>query len=259
MQQGPGGKRPKWGGGGTRYEALGRQMKPEDFLVDARRERIDQVVAQRTRTLTVVLDRLEDSFNMAAVLRTCEGLGLQEVHVIVNPEAPFLPNSRVAQGCEKWLDVHLYKDFAACSAALKARGFALYASAIQERSESLYALRFDRKLALVFGNERYGVSPEVLAGCDGTFWIPMRGFTQSFNISAAVIASVSRAVAWREEHVGPGGDLSPDEAQALRERFYALSVKQRKRLFPGMPRVSPEVAHGGQAGERAPEDDAPGE
>lgn len=218
------------GGGGPKYEGA-TKLAPETLLQDVRKEKIDAVVSLRTRTFTLVLDRLEDSFNMAAVLRTCEGLGVQEVHVVVNPEAPFLPNSRVAQGCDKWLDVHLYKTFSACREALKARGFSLWASAISEGKSSLYSLRFDKPMALVFGNERYGVSDEVLAGVDGTFWIPMRGFSQSFNISAAAAATVSRVMAWREEHRGDGGDLSPDEAQVLRERFYKLALKQRKKLF----------------------------
>jgi tRNA (guanosine-2'-O-)-methyltransferase len=155
------------------------------------------------------------------------------VHVVINPEAPFLPNSRVAQGCDKWLDVKLYKSFAECREHLKERGFALYASAIREGSTSLYSLRFDTKIAIIFGNERFGVSEEVLANVDGTFWIPMRGFSQSINISAAASACISRAIAWREEHLGKVGDLTPEEAQALRERFYVLGVKQRKRIFKG--------------------------
>lgn len=219
-------------GGGPRYEPFeGKQVEPESLLLDVRKEKIDRVVEQRTRTFTVVLDRLEDSFNMAAVLRTCEAMGVQEVHVVINPEAPFLPNSRVAQGCDKWLDVKLYKSFAECREHLKGRGFALYASAIREGASSLYSMRFDSKVAIVFGNERFGVSEEVLAGVDGTFWIPMRGFSQSINISAAASACVSRVMAWREEHLGKVGDLSPEEAQELRERFYVLAVKQRKRIF----------------------------
>ena len=71
---------------------------------------------------------LEDSFNMAAVLRTCEGMGLQEVHVIRNPDAPFGPNSKVTQGCDKWLDLHLYKDAPTCVERLKARGYRVLAS-----------------------------------------------------------------------------------------------------------------------------------
>ncbi len=223
-------------GGGARYERFEKEpYEAEQFLLDVRKEKIDRVVSQRTRNFTVVLDRLEDSFNMAAVLRTCESMGVQEVHVVINPEAPFLPNSRVAQGCDKWLDVKLYKSFAECREHLKSRGFQLYASAIRDGATSLYSLRFDTKMALVFGNERYGVSEEVLAGVDGTFWIPMRGFSQSLNISAAASACISRAVAWRDEHLGGSGDLPPEEAQALRERFYVLAIKQRKRLFKKQP------------------------
>jgi tRNA (guanosine-2'-O-)-methyltransferase len=219
-------------GGGPHYERLEKApLDPESMLLDVRKEKIDKVISQRTRTFTVVLDRLEDSFNIAAVLRTCEANGLQEVHVIVNPEAPFMPNSRVAQGCDKWLDVKLYKDFASCREHLKSRGFAVYASAIREDATSLYSLRFDSKIALVFGNERKGVSDEVLAQSDGTFWIPMRGFSQSLNISAAASASITRAISWREEHLGRVGDLSEAEAQELRDRFYMLGVKQRRRIF----------------------------
>jgi len=221
-------------GGGPRYEPFEHKpVEAESLLLDVRKEKIDRVVEQRTRTFTVVLDRLEDSFNMAAVLRTCEAMGVQEVHVVINPDAPFLPNSRVAQGCDKWLDVKQYNSFADCREHLKGRGFALYASAIREGSTSLYSLRFDTKIAIVFGNERYGVSDEVLNTVDGTFWIPMRGFSQSINISAAASACVSRAIAWREEHLGKVGDLTPVEAQELRERFYVLAVKQRKRIFKG--------------------------
>jgi tRNA (guanosine-2'-O-)-methyltransferase len=222
------------GGGGPKYEAADGKPLPADLLLPPRKERIEQVLAQRTRAVTVVLDRLEDSFNMAAVLRTCEGLGLQDVHVIRNPDFPFSPNSRVTQGCDKWLDLHVHPDFKTCAAWLKARGYRVLASAIQPGATSLFELRFDEKLAMVFGNERFGVSQEVLEHSDGTFWIPMRGFTQSFNISAAASACVTQAIAWRLQHLGAQGDLSESERAELRERFQFLSVKQRGRLYkPG--------------------------
>jgi tRNA (guanosine-2'-O-)-methyltransferase len=217
-------------GGGPRYEK-GEAPLPEDFLLPPRKERIEQVLAQRTRTLTVVLDRLEDHFNMAAVLRTCEGMGIQEVHIVKNPKVPWTPNWKVTQGCDKWLDLYRYDDFAACSAALKSRGFRVLVSAIREGGKSLFEVDFSPKVALVFGNERFGVSEEVLAGADGVFWIPMFGFTQSFNISAAASASITRAIAWRLERFGKVGDLTESETLELRDRFYRLSVKQRRRVF----------------------------
>lgn len=219
------------GGGGPKYEAADGKPLPAELLLAPRRERIERVVAQRTRTVTVVLDRLEDSFNMAAVLRTCEGMGLQDVHVIRNPDAPFAPNSRVTQGCDKWLDLHLHRDFKSCAEVLKKNGYRVLASAIRPGATSLFELKFDSKIALVLGNERFGVSDEVLEHSDGTFWIPMRGFSQSMNISAAASACVTRAISWRLEHLGPDGDLSPEERIALTEQFSFLSVKQRGRVY----------------------------
>lgn len=218
-------------GGGPRYEAAGDKPLPADLLLAPRRERIENVVAGRTRNVTVVLDRLEDTFNMAAVLRTCEGMGLQDVHVIRNPDAKFAPNSKVTQGCDKWLDLHVYRDFKTCAAALKQKGYRVMASAIRPGATSLFELKFDEKIALVLGNERFGVSDEVLAHSDGTFWIPMRGFSQSMNISAAASACVTRAVSWRLEHLGAQGDLSTEEKTALTEQFSYLSVKQRGRVY----------------------------
>jgi tRNA (guanosine-2'-O-)-methyltransferase len=219
------------GGGGPKYEAAHGKPLPVDLLLPPRRERIDQVVAHRTRAVTVVLDRLEDSFNMAAVLRTCEGMGLQDVHVVRNPDADFNPNTRVTQGCDKWLDLYVHEDFKTCADHLKARGYRVLASAIQPGAQSLFEIKFDQKIALVLGNERYGVSQDVLDHCDGTFWIPMRGFSQSMNISAAASACVTRAISWRLDHLGAVGDLTAEERAALTEQFGILSVKQRGRLY----------------------------
>jgi tRNA (guanosine-2'-O-)-methyltransferase len=219
-------------GGGPKYERFEREpLLVGELVLDARKERIDQVISQRTRSLTVVLDRLEDNFNMGAVVRTCEAMGLQELHVVRNPNEAWKPNARVSQGSDKWMDVVIHEDFAACREHLKSRGFTLCVSALREGGRSLFDLQFDRKLALVFGNERDGVSDEVVAAADEIFWIPMVGFTRSLNVSAAVSASVTRGIAWRLEHEGRLGDLAPDEKEALTARFLRLSIKQAGKLF----------------------------
>jgi tRNA (guanosine-2'-O-)-methyltransferase len=206
----------------------------ETLVLGPRREKIEEVVRHRTRSLVVVLDRIEDPFNMAAVLRTCEAFGIQEVHVVEHPEVRFSPNERVTQGCDKWLELHRWESFAAAREALHGRGFEVWVSAAQPGATSLWELSFPGKRALVFGNERHGVSDEALALADGTFWIPMRGFTRSLNVSAAVAATLGRALDWRAQPGNEAGALSSEEARALRERFHALSVKQRGRIWrPG--------------------------
>ena len=200
------------------------------FLLRGRKERIDRVVAARTRTLVVVLEAFCDPQNVNAVLRTCDAFGVQEVHVVEGPMKPYEKNKKISKDADKWLDVVRWRSSAECLDALSARGFRLYATHLDEASVELGALEFEAPVALVFGNEHRGVSAEALARCDVRFAIPMRGFVQSLNVSVAVAVTLARAVERREAERGRHGDLAPGEAEALRDRFYVLAVKQRARI-----------------------------
>jgi tRNA (guanosine-2'-O-)-methyltransferase len=200
------------------------------FLRPERKARIDAVVAQRTRTLTVVMEAFADPQNTSAVLRTAESFGVQEVHVVEGPQKRYDRNKKISQNADKWLEVVRWKDTASCLAALKARGFLVYATHLGEGSRGLNDLSFAEPVALVFGNEHAGVSEAARRLADACFAIPMRGFSQSFNVSVAAAICLARAVDRRELERGRHGDLPPGELEALRIRFYALSVKQRARI-----------------------------
>jgi tRNA (guanosine-2'-O-)-methyltransferase len=165
-----------------------------------------------------------------AVLRTCDAFGVQEVHVVEGPMKPWDRNKRISQNADKWLDVVRWRSTRACLEALRGRGFALYATHLGAGARALGELPFDRKVALVFGNESRGTSDDALAVADATYALPMRGFVQSLNVSVAVAVSLAHAVERRERERGRHGDLDEGEAEELRERFYVLAVKQRARI-----------------------------
>lgn len=200
------------------------------FLGPERKARIDQVVAGRTRTLTVVMEAFCDPQNVNAVLRTCEAFGVQTLHAIEGVMKPYDRNKKISQNADKWLDVRRWAGTAECLRHLRGEGFSIYATHLGEGSRSLGALSFAGKVALVFGNEHRGVSAEALALSDATYAIPMRGFVQSLNVSVAAAISVAHAVERREAERGRHGDLPEAEAAELRERFYVLAVKQRARI-----------------------------
>jgi tRNA (guanosine-2'-O-)-methyltransferase len=207
-----------------------REVDPAELLLDRRKERIDAVVAQRVRGLTLVLEHVHDPHNLAAVLRTSEALGLQDLHVVAGPKG-FRPSQAVTQGADKWLDVHKHPDAAACAVELHHQGFRIFGSRLDGEALDLAALPFaepQERLALVFGNERDGLSPEFAERCDGFFRIPMLGFSQSFNISVAVGITLATAMLARRQR-GLGGDLPESEREALRRRFYALAANLRWR------------------------------
>jgi len=223
------------------------------FLLPERRERIDRVVAGRTRTLTLVMEAFCDPQNVNAVLRTCDAVGVQEVHVVEGPLKPFERNKKISQNVDKWLEVVRWRDTRACLAALRARGFAVYGTHLDPGAGALADLAFDGPVALVLGNEHRGVSDAALALCHARFALPMRGFSQSLNVSVAAAVSLFHAVERRERRPGGHGDLSPDEAEVLRQRFYGLAVRQRTRIAKAEAaqartlsgRAARKVRHGG--------------
>jgi tRNA (guanosine-2'-O-)-methyltransferase len=200
-----------------------RRIDPQELLTERRIARIDAVVAARVSSLTVVLESVHDPHNLAAVLRTAEGLGLREIHAIASAKG-FRPNSAVTQGADKWIDLRFHPDAESCAATLAREGHALLGSRLGEDPvHPLHALSFDRPTALVFGNEHAGLSAEMAAHCSAFFRIPMTGFSQSFNVSVAVGIALAQAMEWRRQR-GLGGDLDEAERTAMRERFYRLAT-----------------------------------
>jgi tRNA (guanosine-2'-O-)-methyltransferase len=199
--------------------ALGPQLTPE------RKARIEEVLAARLVGLTVVLENLHDPHNGAAALRSVEGFGLSELHVVESNE-PFRFASSVPIGCEKWVALKKYRSFAECADGLHARGFKLYA-AVPGAPLTLADIDVTTPAALVFGNEHDGLSALAQQACDATFSIPMAGFTQSFNLSVSVALGVFEASRRRRAALGHAGDLPEQERARLRAEWYALSMDRR--------------------------------
>ena len=202
------------------------------LLTAERKARIESVVEARLQSVTVVLDRLLDPHNTAAILRTAEGLGLARVHLVAHEAADGIAHRRVTQDAHKWLDVEAHASGALAARRLRESGFAVWAGHL-DRAARLYSeLPADRPMALLFGNEHEGPSPETLAACTGTFRIPMAGFTQSFNVSVAAGIALAHLATARRRLLGRPGDL-PEEARVqLRDRFTLLAAKFARRMKP---------------------------
>jgi tRNA (guanosine-2'-O-)-methyltransferase len=88
--------------------------------------------------------------------------------------------------------------------------------------------RAKRGTALVFGNERRGVSRAFIEFADAPFYIPMAGLTQSFNISVAVAMSLYAAIASGQF---PEGSLTEEDRYELLGRWLLRDVKAARPLL----------------------------
>ena len=217
----------------AKKRSSGRVPVPEDLPPDIpdeerRPARMRLVAGRRLGGVRVVLDGVHDPHNISAVLRSCEGFGVQHVH-LVGPMEELPVNRAITCGCEKWLALHVHADGAACALALHEQGFDLWAAVPDRTAQPLEALDFGRKVALVFGGEHAGLSDELLAACDGRYHIPMPGFSQSLNVSVAAAISIYIAASLRRRAIGGSTDLAPAEVEALAQAWIAEDEARRAR------------------------------
>ena len=197
------------------------------FITEERDARILEVLQNRTRHLTVVLEDLYQTQNISAVMRTCECYGVQDVHII-EKENEFVIHDAISMGSNKWLTLHNYKNepgnVARCADWLHGNGYKLIATLPTEDSVFVDDLPVDEKTAFFFGTELTGLSDEAVTVCDGAVKIPMYGFTESFNISNSVAILISNRIE-QLHRSGTDWRLTPDEHDDLYFEWLCKSIR----------------------------------
>ncbi len=158
----------------------------EGFVSERRKGRLLEVLEERTNHLTVVLEDVYQSHNFSAVLRSADIFGIQNIHFIENRNK-YKISEDVSMGSTQWLTLNRYQKFEnntkECLTQLKNKGYRIVATSLNERSVTLNQLKVDKPIALIFGTELTGISEEVTNMADEFVYLPMFGFTESFNIS----------------------------------------------------------------------------
>ncbi len=158
--------------------------KLDHLISEPRKVKIESTINNRSLNIAPVLENIYDRGNVSAVMRSAEAFGFIDFNIIDRADGEFKAANRVTQGADKWLDIKNFESAPSCAQTLKKRGFNIYATHLQA-STTIQEIDFTQPTAVVFGNEKDGVSDELLNLCDGSFIIPMYGFSQSFNISVA--------------------------------------------------------------------------
>ncbi len=218
------------------------------FVGAERQARIEAVVAARTAGVVPVLERVHDLGNVNAVFRSAEGLGYGAAHLVdlqgdaaewaTSLDIPASDSEAVAtvaggtgrarrqsQGADKWLDLWVWPDAEAACDGLSAAGYRIAATHLAAAAVPIAEINFTVPTALVFGNERDGVSDALLARADLNILLPLDGFVQSYNVSVAAALGLYHARADRLRRQGFHGDLSEEARAHLTARYYVHSVK----------------------------------
>lgn len=186
----------------------------------------------------MVLESLYDDFNQQAVLRTADCFGIQNVHVVASDRIKTKRNGTSVSGAitknvMPYLTVHRHGTTSQCIEALRSTGHEIWATDLSPGAIKLDSpdLEIPPKLAVVFGRELDGCSPEILQAADKRVFIPIYGFAESLNLSVAASLVMQSLFTKCPE---ARGNLTDVEKAALRERWYDILGRhsdQQKQLF----------------------------
>jgi tRNA (guanosine-2'-O-)-methyltransferase len=175
----------------------------ERFLnSEVRQEKIDKVLENKQPNLQLFLDDVHDSHNLSAILRSCDATGVLSLYY-TNPSNQNLKiHKTITQGTQRWVEhtkVHNNQKIEFLKQKQK-EGFQLIATHLDEKAVNFRAINYTLPTIIIMGNEKEGVSKEILAIADKTTIIPMKGMVQSLNVSVATALILYEAQTQLEEN-----------------------------------------------------------
>ncbi len=149
----------------------------------------------------IILDNVYDTYNVGAIFRLADAVAVKKVFLCGNTETP--PNPRIKKASIntwQWVEWEYFDTAKSAINSLKkqstinlprrvkAGSQQLTIVAIDQHSKSIPLAKFkpDFPLAIVVGNETYGVSPEVLKMADQSVELPRYGINNSLNVMMAL-------------------------------------------------------------------------
>ncbi len=157
------------------------------MLNEKRITRIDDVLSKKQPDLQVMLDNLHSSQNLSAIIRSADAVGVLDVYYATKEDESLRIHKTITQGAHRWTHRYRMHDDHKVSfiKEKKTQGFQVVVTHLEEQAVSFREVDYTKPTLLVMGNEKEGVSSEIVKLADEIIIIPMQGMVQSLNVSVA--------------------------------------------------------------------------
>lgn len=219
-------------------------------VTEERVKRLTEVASTRSRAVMPVFESTHHSHNVSAVLRTADAFGFQDISFVYNqPDMKFRLSDSVERGSSTWLMTRRSDAIASCAHSLKSSGYKIFLvslptfartsghyqvelpsfAAHQIGSQSFNKNVDESRIALISGNEKFGVSEEWVPFADGYLHVEMNGFVESLNVSvcAGILLHALRTQ-WLPSC--SGHFLTESERALLVEHWLARSCQNARQI-----------------------------
>ncbi|MBT8252748.1 MAG: TrmH family RNA methyltransferase, partial [Bacteroidia bacterium] len=140
---------------------------------------------KREFPIVVVTDHVHGELNIGSLFRICDAFGVERL-ILTGLEGSLGRKVRkTSRSTERVVDFEFQSDILSCVMDLKAAGYHLVSIEITEESRALHHSLFqpENPVAIIVGDERFGISEAVLDLSDDVFHIEMYGQNSSMNVA----------------------------------------------------------------------------
>lgn len=150
-------------------------------------------IDRRRRPLHVAIENLDHDFNIGSIVRTANAFAVQAVHIVGRRRW----NKRGAMVTDRYQHVFHHPDADAFAAWADSAGVRLVGIDNIACSTPLEDVTLARDIALIFGSESRGLSPQMVQACASVHHITQFGSTRSMNVGHAAAIAMW---AWSGQH-----------------------------------------------------------
>ncbi|MDN5848433.1 MAG: tRNA (guanosine(18)-2'-O)-methyltransferase TrmH [Nitrococcus sp.] len=195
--------------------------------------RMRAVLARRQPDLRVLLDQVNKPHNLAAILRTCDAVGVLQAHTVWPHGTPAV-HRHCSAGVGKWVNLVAHSDVRSAVGALRTEGLRVYAAHLGQNAVDYRHVDYTLPCAVLMGAELWGVSEDGVRLADELIAIPMLGLGASVNVSVAAAVILYEAQRQRL-------------AQGMYDRPRLDAETRRRMLFEWLqPRIASHCRERGQ-------------
>lgn len=152
-------------------------MTPERYA------RIRAVLTKRQTSLTVCTEQVHKPHNLAAIMRTCDAVGIHHIHSVVGDD------NRIRKGTSKgshlWLRRTAHDNIQDAVTCLKQQNMQVLVTHLSDDAVDFREIDYTQPTAIILGQEKYGATDAAVTLSDKRITIPMMGMVQSLNVSVA--------------------------------------------------------------------------
>jgi len=149
--------------------------------------RIDDILTRKQPDLQIFLDNVHNSQNLSTIIRTADAVGVLDIYYATPLNETLRIHKTITQGAHRWTHRHRVNDSDTVKflQQKKKEGFQVVVTHLEERAVNFREVDYTKPTLIVMGNEKEGVSDEIIAEATDVIVIPMQGMVQSLNVSVA--------------------------------------------------------------------------